>query len=397
MGISLGLKPVLMRKAFANFLVLTLLAASFLGVFHQFDPDFRLQFDRQFRLIAAQDAVHTVAPAQLRKTHVRHSSKVWAKIDAQALATPKSKTLDLTTLAHHLTANAKTDWERVRAIYRWIAENIAYDDAGYNSGKYGFNDANEVLRLRKGVCDDYADLFKAMAESAGLACEKVTGWSKGYGYSVGSKMDKPDHAWNTVFVEDEWHLIDVTWAAGFGETVNGKLKTTKKFKDQWFDTAPAEFVFKHLPADSKWQLIPFPLSLAEFQTLPLAGPDLFEMGFNANKVIADHRAGNAKELPLVYDHPFDIQAISVPTYRAFSLKNTLTLEFECSNCAAMAAVSEGVMTAFSQKGPKFSLTFSPGVGTLGIFAKKDKKTRNYSGIIEFEVIDGKKGHTNDPV
>ena len=118
---------------------------------------------------------------------------------------------------------------------------------------------------------------------------------------------------------------------------------------------------------------------------------------NQNIRTADHRAGNAKELPLVYDHPFDIQAISVPTYRAFSLKNTLTLEFECSNCAAMAAVSEGVMTAFSQKGPKFSLTFSPGVGTLGIFAKKDKKTRNYSGIIEFEVIDGKKGHTNDPV
>jgi hypothetical protein len=386
-----------MKNALLTFFVMLLLSGGFLGVFHQFDPDFRLQFDRNFNQIDPLVAVNPIEPAQLRKPHKRQTSGTWAKIDAHALQTPPSKTKDLTTLVHHLVEPAKTDWDRVRAIYRWIAENIAYDDAGYNSGKYGFNDANEVLRQRKGVCDDYSDLFKAMAESAGLACEKVSGWSKGYGYVVGAKMDKPDHAWNAVFVEGEWHLMDVTWAAGFGETINGKLKSTKKFKEHWFDTAPAEFLFKHLPTDAKWQLIPFPLTLAEFQTLPLAGPELFAMGFNANMVISDHRAGKAKALPKVYDHPFEIRAISVPTYREFSLGSDLKLEFECSNCAAMAAVSDGVMTAFTQEGPKFSLTFSPSVGTLGIFAKKDKKTRNYSGIMEFEVVKGKKTNPIDPV
>jgi hypothetical protein len=375
-----------MKNTLLTFSAIFLFTASFFGVFHQFDPDFRLQFDRQFGELETLPLVHSIEPSQLQKPHIRQEKGKWAKIDAHALETPKNKTAELTTLVRHLCAKAKTDWERVRAIFRWIAENIVYDDAGYNSGKYGFNDANEVLRQRKGVCDDYADLFKAMAESAGLACEKVTGWSKGYGYVDGAKMDKPDHAWNAVFVDDEWHLMDVTWAAGYGETVNGKLKTTRKFKEHWFDTAPSEFVFKHLPADPKWQLIPFPLSLADFQRLPSAGPEFFAMGFNANLVIADSRNGKAKILPLVYDHPYNIKAISVPAYREFSLESTLKLEFECADCAAMAAFSQEEMTAFERTKNRFTLTFSPSPGVLGIYAKRNKNDRNYQGVIEFNVL-----------
>ncbi|HEX2899344.1 MAG TPA: transglutaminase domain-containing protein, partial [Bacteroidia bacterium] len=241
-------------------------------------------------------------------------------------------------------------------------------------------------RSRKGVCDDFADLFKAMAEKAGLAAEKIGGWSKGYGYMAGTKFGQPDHAWNAVFIDDEWHLLDVTWAEGFGETKNGKLKTTKKFKGGWFDTAPAEFVFKHLPSDPKWQLLEKPLTLAEYENLPVAGPELFALGYDSARLLAEARSGKSVEFPMVFDHPFAIKAVSAPYQKAFSLGSPLKLQFECRDCAAMAAFSDGIITDFDKKGKAFSLTFRPSPGPLRIFAKKNKNDRRFQGVMEFDIL-----------
>lgn len=59
---------------------------------------------------------------------------------------------------------------------------------------------------------------------AGIQCMKLSGYSKGYGYTIG-QVFKGDssHAWNAVYLEGRWHLLDSTWGSG---TVD---KTSDKF------------------------------------------------------------------------------------------------------------------------------------------------------------------------
>lgn len=84
-------------------------------------------------------------------------------------------------LSKKLTAPYKSELEKVRSIFRWITENIAYDIEGYNSPKpiyeglfrpdisnidsirqKDYNDriVDKVLKERKAICDGYARLFK---------------------------------------------------------------------------------------------------------------------------------------------------------------------------------------------------------------------------------------------
>lgn len=56
---------------------------------------------------------------------------------------------------------------------------------------------NYHLAWGYGVCQNYAEIFKAMCVQAGIPCQVVSG--------------QPDHAWNRVYVDGQWLYVDVTW------------------------------------------------------------------------------------------------------------------------------------------------------------------------------------------
>lgn len=50
---------------------------------------------------------------------------------------------------------------------------------------------------------------------AGIQCMKLSGYSKGYGYKMGQTFTgDSDHAWNAVYLDGRWHLLDSTWGSG---------------------------------------------------------------------------------------------------------------------------------------------------------------------------------------
>lgn len=52
---------------------------------------------------------------------------------------------------------------------------------------------------------------------------KLSGYSKGYGYTVGQAFEGDStHAWNAVYLEGRWHLLDSTWGSGNVDT-SGKF------------------------------------------------------------------------------------------------------------------------------------------------------------------------------
>lgn len=76
-------------------------------------------------------------------------------------------------LANEITGNLSTDWEKARAITRWVAENITYDAASSNRN----SGALQALQNRKGVCEDYAALAAALARAVGIPARVVYGYT----------------------------------------------------------------------------------------------------------------------------------------------------------------------------------------------------------------------------
>lgn len=154
----------------------------------------------------------------------------------------------------------KTDIEKARAIFDWLAFNVSYDT------NYSVYSGKEAFKKRKGVCQGYAELFQMLAKAAGLDSVMVTGI--GYG---GPGIGRGEHAWNLVHLPDRDLLLDACWGAG---TVSGR-RFTFNFAPQWFDTHPAAFAFRHYPDNPKNACIYPLMSKKEFNRLPWLQPESY--------------------------------------------------------------------------------------------------------------------------
>lgn len=187
-----------------------------------------------------------------------------AEADLHALAAPPEAERSVESLARYLAGEespARTERERARAVFRWITDRVAYGAPGAGGGSPA-----EVLSRREAVCFGYAGLFEALCTAAGLRCAVVEGFGKGRTYTVGDPTGgPPNHAWNAVWAEGRWNLVDCTWGAGRTEE-GGRF--VRRFDPFYFFTPPDLFVADHFPEDPRWQLLDPPLSREAFEALP---------------------------------------------------------------------------------------------------------------------------------
>lgn len=106
-------------------------------------------------------------------------------------------------LAKNITAGIDNDYDKAKAIVKWVAENMWYDyaKARANKGKpVTVENPEPANGRRKGVCADYSALTKNLLCAVGIPARTVTGLSRSDG-----------HAWNEAYVDGRWILIDTTW------------------------------------------------------------------------------------------------------------------------------------------------------------------------------------------
>lgn len=133
----------------------------------------------------------------------------------------------VTTLVHELTKKANNDEEAFSAIYNYIAKTVKYDHVRYKNRTYlnHVYDAISVLEDPVAVCSGYANLLAAMSRAYGIRAKVIYGKAlMSYGWG--------DHAWNEVYVNDEWKMVDPTWDAG------------RKYQSYYF-MAPERFSYDH--------------------------------------------------------------------------------------------------------------------------------------------------------
>lgn len=163
-------------------------------------------------------------------------------------------------LSKYLAAGAKTEEEKILIFSYWIAKNIKYDLSEVKEQHRTNKTAYEVLRNKKAVCEGYSILFQQFCEDAGI--EAYTVYGHGYGNFIRRSLNLYHlrHAWNAVYVNGQWQILDVTWAAS--EIKYGDFKKAHELK--WILADADEFSKSHYPNDPRWQLLKNPRSKREF-------------------------------------------------------------------------------------------------------------------------------------
>ena len=100
-------------------------------------------------------------PPPLRKgLSMRRSMPEDGVIDRKVLAMPDQGQHTVESLGTYLMKLAPSPREKVRAVFRWITHNIAYDTKSLLTKRYGDQTPAGVLQRRTAVCAGYAQLVR---------------------------------------------------------------------------------------------------------------------------------------------------------------------------------------------------------------------------------------------
>uniref|UniRef100_A0A183B9N7 TGc domain-containing protein n=1 Tax=Echinostoma caproni TaxID=27848 RepID=A0A183B9N7_9TREM len=114
---------------------------------------------------------------------------------------------------------------------------------------------------------------------SGIHCITVSGYAKGVDYLPGDRFSglPANHSWNVIYIRGSWQLVDAHWAARYMSSgKNVPENVVYEYDDFYFMMEPQQAVYSHFPEESRWQLLPTPLTLSQFENLPLTKSQFFK-------------------------------------------------------------------------------------------------------------------------
>lgn len=134
----------------------------------------------------------------------------------------KAQISELNAVAMNITKYAKTDYERTKAVYDYVAGRLYYDHV-YLAHRYTSDTACEpydVYKSKKCVCLGYASLSAYLIRSVNIPCMLVYG---------------DDHVYNASYCRElnDWVVFDATWGSG-NKYVDGVWEAGNSI-DTYFD------------------------------------------------------------------------------------------------------------------------------------------------------------------
>jgi transglutaminase/protease-like cytokinesis protein 3 len=208
-------------------------------------------------------------------------------------------------LAQQLTVNYSTDLQKVRAIFRWITDNIAYrtreTTVGKRKSKFNYEEPDDTMDLKPldervaetvlvnkvAVCEGYARLFKTLCMYAGIRAEVINGYGKTEPHKIHQRF-RSNHSWNAVMIDSVWQLLDVTWASGYISWQGDSF--VRQLDEQYFLSPPQQFIREHYPDDLRWSLMEDPPLMPEFRQSPFR-----QKSFTKYKIISYKPSGGVIE------------------------------------------------------------------------------------------------------
>jgi transglutaminase/protease-like cytokinesis protein 3 len=259
-------------------------------------------------------------------------------------------------LAQQLTANYTSDLQKVRAIFRWIADNISYrtsNPIGSRKKRYQniYDEADDddtsflkpldervaeiVLQNKMGVCEGYARLFKTLCNFAGIKAEVINGYGKTAPHQPRQRF-RVNHSWNAVLIDSVWQLLDVTWAAGYITWQGDRF--VRQLDEQYFLSPPEVFIREHYPDDLRWSLMDDPPLMSEFRVSPFR-----QKSFTKYNIKSFKPSGGVIEANMGDTIQIEVESDNVHKDRNISSDPFFDISLYSTNINALLMPSSGVI------------------------------------------------------
>ena len=236
-------------------------------------------------------------------------------LKAIVLLSPKKNESELSDLINYLkneTQNLNM-LEKAYVVFYWMAENIIYDKTEMKDNKNKDSTPEGIYKYGKTICFGYSKLFAYIAKSIGIETEYIKGYAKGSEYNPGEQIEKTNHEWNAVKINDNYFLIDPTWGAGLLE----ENIHIKELDDFYFLPNPKHLIYTHFPEEPKWQLLKNPITKEEFINQIYINSKFFTFHFTDINFKKSHfEVNNIENIKIFYDikNTNDIINLTIEVY-----------------------------------------------------------------------------------
>lgn len=147
-------------------------------------------------------------------------------------ASIQSNSDSIISIAQQLTQGISDDYSKVLALHDWICSYMYYDVDSLSEQEAPPYYATDIVKTRKAVCLGFATLMAALCRSIDIPCNVVSGYALGVGDDTEWTEEtvataEQNHAWNEVYVDGRWVIIDTTWDCANkienGEMIKGEV------------------------------------------------------------------------------------------------------------------------------------------------------------------------------
>ena len=251
-------------------------------------------------IIAILTTMFTGIPA-FAATDTNETLAANARTDEYALDYFKNKWLfnnpnndEIVALAKTITSGIKSDYAKVKAIHKWVANNIWYDVDALGNGALAAIGPVEVIKHKRTNCVGFANLTIALAQVAGFPAKSISGWSLGIG-------GRNNHRWAEVYVDGRWVFTDASSDTNNGY-MGGIFYPQRSCTTAYFDASVTQYSkthkiddvsYKQLDANAWNGSLYFADTtnnyavLKEVPKFPFNGYVNSTYGFNANELYLD--------------------------------------------------------------------------------------------------------------
>lgn len=214
---------------------------------------------------------------------------------------------DLVLLAHELTRRSSDPVVQARAIFRWVADAIAFDAS---AAELPPQDATAVLARRTAAGDGHAKLVEALGQHANLRVSCVYGHGRSRSWRFAASDEKHsdsappvNHCWNALYAGNRWHLLDAAWAAG---SVTSDGRFCKAFDEAYWLPLPPVMAVTHKPVLSGWQMLAAPITDEQYRHSVPRGAAFFRHGLELLSHPLDGTVRCGQRVDIVLGHAPDV-------------------------------------------------------------------------------------------
>ncbi|GIZ47358.1 hypothetical protein CKM354_001045100 [Cercospora kikuchii] len=210
----------------------------------------------------------------------------------------------------------RSDVQRLRAIFTWVAERITWED-----DFEGQADTRRTIQTKRACSEEIALLVRDMCSAVGLHAEVIRGYLKAPGELLDlDTIAHPNHWWNAVIVDGEWRMMDCALASPTHPRRTAYSTASSQVAESWYFLArPMEICYTHIPLLPEQQHLVPPVEHEVLISLPCACPAYFRHELElANFDTSMLHLQNLEMAHLHVHVPEDVEVVAMTEARAFA-------------------------------------------------------------------------------